>query len=367
MVKITLPDGTEQKHPKGVTGTQVAEGIGAGLAKAALAIKVNGEIRDLFLPIEEDATIEIITSKTEDGKKVLWHSSAHILAEATLELFPGTKLAIGPPIAEGFYYDMDPPQPFTQEDLEKIEERMREIIKRDEKPEKFFITEKEARSKYKDNPYKIDIIDKMEKTKEEEKSGKISFYRQGRFEDMCRGPHMSRTGNAADVKLYKLSGAYWRGDSNNPMLQRIYGITFTDKKEVKAWVKRREEAEKRNHMKIGAAMDLYSMQKEAPGSIFFHPRGTVIYNLLVEFLRKEQTKRGYVEINTPLILNKSLWLQSGHWDHYKENMYFTEIDEQAFAVKPMNCPCGILVYKQGRYTYKDLPLRLADFGTVHRL
>ncbi|MBN2067865.1 MAG: threonine--tRNA ligase [Candidatus Diapherotrites archaeon] len=296
--------------------------------------------------------------KPEDRER-LWHSSSHVMAAAVKQLYPGTKLAIGPAIEEGFYYDFDVEKPFKPEDLEKIEKRVEEIIKSNERFEKSEVSKKEAMELFKGEPYKIELINELP-------GSKASIYTTGSFVDLCKGPHIESTLQIGAVKLLRVSGAYWRGSEKNKMLQRIYGISFPDKKQLKQWVHLREEAEKRNHLKLGKELDLFSMHAEAPGCVFIHAKGMVIWNALVGFWREEHRKAGYVEIKTPAILKKTLWEQSGHWDHYKENMYFTQIDGEDFAVKPMNCPGGILVYKTKRHSYKELPLRIAELGEVHR-
>ncbi len=297
--------------------------------------------------------------KKEEDRKRFWHSSSHILAAAVKELYPKAKFAIGPAIEEGFYYDFDVEKPFKPEDLENIEKKIKEIIKKNDKFEKEEVDKKKALEMFKDQPYKVELIKELT-------DKKVGVYTTGNFTDLCKGPHVESAGRIGAVKLLKVSGAYWRGSEKNKMLQRIYGISFPDKKQLRQWLFAREEAEKRNHVKIGKELDLFSMHPEAPGSVFIHPNGMVIWNILTEFWMDAHGKAGYVEINTPLILKRTLWEQSGHWDHYKENMYFTKIDNEDFAVKPMNCPGGILVYKTKRHSYRELPLRMAELGVVHR-
>ncbi len=296
--------------------------------------------------------------KKEEDRKRFWHSTSHVLAEAVKELYPKTKLAIGPAIEEGFYYDFDI-KPFKPEDLEKIGKKMLEIIKANEKFIKKEISKEQALKQFKDEPYKIELIKELP-------GKKVSTYTSGKFTDLCKGPHIESTGRIGAVKLLRVSGAYWKGSEKNKMLQRIYGISFPDKKMLRQWLFVREEAEKRNHLKLGKKLDLFSMQPEAPGCVFIHPNGMVVWNELVKFWKDEHRKAGYVEVSTPIILKKTLWEQSGHWDHYKENMYFTTIDKEDFAVKPMNCPGGILIYKTKRRSYRELPMRVAELGTVHR-
>jgi len=296
--------------------------------------------------------------KPEDRKK-FWHSSSHVMAAAVKEIFPKAKLAIGPAIEEGFYYDFDVKESFKPEDFEKIEKKMAEIIKRNEKFVKKDVGKKDALKLFKDEPYKIELINELP-------GKKVSLYYTGKFVDLCKGPHIDKAGQIGSFKLLKVSGAYWRGSEKNKMLQRIYGVSFQDKKQLRQWLHLREEAEKRNHVKLGKELDLFSMHPEAPGAVFIHPNGMVIWNLLIEFWMREHEKAGYVEVQTPIIMKKELWERSGHWDHYKENMYFTEIDGEEFAVKPMNCPGGILIYKNSRHSYRELPMRIAELGVVHR-
>jgi len=296
--------------------------------------------------------------KAEDRER-LWHSTSHVLAAAVQQLYPDAKLAIGPAIEEGFYYDFDVAQPFKPEDLEKIEKKMEEIIKSGEKFVQKEKSKKEALELFKEQPYKIELIKGLP-------GEKATVYETGKFFDLCKGPHIENTKQIGAAKLLRVSGAYWKGSEKNKMLQRIYGISFPDKKMLRQWIFAREEAEKRNHLKLGKELDLFSMQPEAPGCVFIHPNGMVVWNQLIDFWREEHRKAGYVEVSTPLILKKELWLKSGHWDHYKENMYFTVIDGEDFAVKPMNCPGGILIYKTRRRSYRELPLRVAELGIVHR-
>ena len=297
-------------------------------------------------------------NKQEDREK-LWHSSSHVVAAAVKELYPDALLAIGPAIEEGFYYDFDVKQPFRPEDLQRIEARANELIKKNERFVKKDISKKEAEKLFGNEKYKLELIADLP-------GSKVCIYSTGKFVDLCKGPHIESASQIGAVKLLRVAGAYWRGDSKNKMLQRIYGISFPGKKMLDDWLHLREEAEKRNHLKLGAELDLFSMHPEAPGCAFIHPKGMVVWNELLKFWREEHEKAGYVEIQTPMILKKELWLQSGHWDHYKENMYFTKIDEEDFAVKPMNCPGAILVFKARRKSYKELPLRMAELGIVHR-
>ena len=297
----------------------------------------------------------------QDYRQQLWHTASHVLAEAVTSLFPDAKPTIGPPIEEGFYYDFDVKKPFTPDDLKKIEQKMSEIIKRNDKIVGKEISKEEALQLFKGNQFKQELINEFAG-----EGKKLTVFSQGKFLDLCKGGHVESTGKIKAVKLVKTSGAYWRGSEKNPMLQRIYGIAFPEKSMLEEWVKRVEEAEKRNHLRLGKELDLFSMQEEAPGTVFFHPKGKIVWNELEGFLRKEQFKRGYVEVTTPIIMKEELWKKSGHWDHYKENMYFTEIDEEGYAIKPMNCPGHILIYKNSRHSYRELPQRITEFGIVHR-
>ncbi len=358
MVKITFPDGSSKDFKDGITGIDIAKNISEGLARQALAIKVDDQVWDLSREIKHDAKIQILTFKDKQGLEVFRHSSAHILADAVTQLFKYAKPTIGPVVEEGFYYDFDH-EPFKPEDLEKIELKMKEIIKANLKFERKQVSKKEAIDLFRDNPYKTEMIRELDEDT-------VTIYQHGDFVDLCRGPHVQSTGQIKAIKLTKLAGAYWRADAKNKMLQRIYGISYTDKKDLKNYLTLIEEAKKRNHVKIGKQLDLFSIHEEGPGFPFFHDHGSHIYNKLIEFMREEMRKRNYEENRTPMILNKSLWLKSGHWDHYKESMYFTKIDEGEFAVKPMNCPGNLLIYKTKVHSYKELPLKAGEFGTVHR-
>lgn len=297
---------------------------------------------------------------SKEEREKFWHSSSHLMAAAIIRLFPEAKTTIGPPIDEGFYYDFDIEKPFTPEDLAKIEEEMKKLSKKNDKFERKEISRADALKLFKDNPYKTELIKDLPETE------KISIYKTGDFADLCRGPHIDYTARIKAFKLLKVSGAYWHADEKNKMLQRIYGISFPTKEQLDEYVNRVEEAKKRNHLKLGKELDLFSMQEESPGVPFFHPKGMAIWNSLMAYWRSEHFRRGYVEVNTPLILKKTLWVQSGHWNHYKENMYFTKIDDEDYAVKPMNCPGHILIYKNTRHSYRELPIRMAEAGTVHR-
>jgi threonyl-tRNA synthetase len=331
------------------------------LAKKALAVKVNGQKKDLADKPNENDEMEIITFEMSEGKEIFFHSSSHIMAQAVQLLFPDTKLAIGPAIEEGFYYDFDTEHTFTPDDFRTIEKKMKEIVRENLPFQKRTLKKEEAIALFQKRGeiYKIELLNELP---DEE----VTIYQQGDFIDLCRGPHVPSTGKIKAFKLLSLAGAYWRGNEKNKMLQRIYGISFDSRDALDNYLKMIEEAKRRDHRKIGKELDLFSFQEEGIGFPFFHPKGMIIRNLLESFWREEHLKHGYQEINTPIILNKSLWIKSGHWDHYKENMYFTKIDGQDFAVKPMNCPGGILVYKSRLHSYKELPLRIAELGLVHR-
>ena len=363
MIRITLPDGV-QTYSAPVRGAEIAARSGDTAADGALAVRIDGVLRDLGDFIEHDACVEIITRDHREALELLRHDAAHVLAEAVKELHPEAQVTIGPTIENGFYYDFARERPFTPEDLEKIEARMREIVARDEPIEReswarddairFFETEGEH--------YKAEIVAGIPATET------LSVYRQGEFRDLCRGPHLPSTGKlGAAFKLLKVAGAYWRGDHRNPMLQRIYGTAWRNQAELDAHLRQLEEAEKRDHRKLGREMGLFHFQEEAPGAVFWHPRGWTLLQTLIDYMRRRQTRAGYVEINTPDIMERSLWERSGHWDKFGENMFTAEPrEDRVFALKPMNCPGGVQVYKQGIKSYRDLPLRIAEFGKVHR-
>ncbi|KUK34564.1 MAG: Threonine--tRNA ligase [Caldanaerobacter subterraneus] len=359
---IILKDGTQREFEKGMTVYEIAKSISERLAKEAVGGKFNGKVVELNTKIEEDGKLEILTFDDEEGKKIYWHTSSHILAQAVKRLFKEVKLAIGPAIDNGFYYDFDTDRPFTTEDFEAIEQEMNKIIKEDYKLERFVLPKDEAIKlmEEKGEPYKVELIEEIPEGEE------ISFYKQGEFTDLCAGPHLMSTGMVKTVKLLSVAGAYWKGDEKNKMLQRIYGISFPKKSMLDEYLHMLEEAKKRDHRKLGKELDLFSIHPEGPGFPFFHPKGMIIRNILEDFWRKEHIKHGYQEIKTPIILNEELWRRSGHWDHYKENMYFTEIDGETYAIKPMNCPGAMLVYKSTMHSYRDLPLRLCELGLVHR-
>jgi threonyl-tRNA synthetase len=362
LIKIKLKDGSIKEYSEGITPAQIAADVSAGLAREALAALVNGQVMDLSMPIYEDADLALLTFDDEGGKKAYWHTTSHIMAQAVLRLFPEAKLAIGPAIDNGFYYDFDIDKPFTPEDLINIEEEMRKIIKEDLSLERFELPRDEAVKfmQGRNQPYKVELIEALSE------NAVISFYKQGEFVDLCAGPHIPSTGKVKAVKLLSVAGAYWRGDEHNKMLQRIYGISFPKKSMLDEYLTRIEEAKQRDHRKLGQELDLFSLHEEGPGFPFFHPKGMIIRNVLEDFWRKEHRKHGYEEIKTPIILNKELWIQSGHWDHYKDNMYFTKIDDQDYAIKPMNCPGSMIMYKRTMHSYKELPIRLCELGLVHR-
>ena len=349
----------------GVNGFDVANKISPNLAKAALAITVNGKTQDLSTPITTDATVTIITGKDKEGLHILRHSCSHVMAQAVKELWPDVQVTIGPAIENGFYYDFARKEPFTTEDFEKIEAKMHEIVKRDEKLERIVMPRNEAIKYFKDmgEHYKAEIIEDLPEDET------ISLYRQGAFTDLCRGPHVPSTGKIGDAfKLMKVAGAYWRGDSTKEMLQRIYATAWADKKDLKAYLEMLEEAEKRDHRKLGKEMDLFHFEPEyAPGAVFWHDKGYKIYRKLIEYMRNRQEHNGYIEISTPRVMDRVLWEISGHWDKYGAHNYSGQTeDKKWFCIKPMNCPGGLLVYKQGIKSYRDLPLRVAEFGKVNR-
>ena len=361
---ITLPDGNNIDFPNKVTGLEVAEKISKSLAKQAMVISVDGELKDLEHLIEKDCSVKIFTSKNPEGLETIRHDTAHILAMAVQELFPGTQVTIGPVIDNGFYYDFARKEPFTEDDLTMIENKMKAIVDRDE------ITKREVwdrnkaidHFKKKGEIYKAELIEAIPENED------VSIYFHGDWHDLCRGPHLSSTGKIGKYfKLMKVSGAYWRGDSNNEMLQRIYGTSWASQKDLDDHLKRIEEAEKRDHRKLGKEMDLFHFREESPGSVFWHERGWALFQKLINYMRSRQDAAGYKEVNTPEILDRQLWEKSGHWEKYGENMYTSETpDEKVFAIKPMNCPGHIQVFNQGLKSYRDLPLRITEFGKVHR-
>lgn len=362
MIKVTLKDGSIREVEQGTTIAELASSISRGLAKVAVAGKVNDTMKDLAYPLTEDTTVEIVTIDSEEGLEVLRHSTAHLMAEAVGNLFPGTKFGIGPAIAKGFYYDFDSEHVFTPEDLESIEKEMNRLVKEKHSFQRREVSRAEALSHFGKlgEKYKVELIEGLPD------DATISMYSQGNFTDLCAGPHLPSTATIKAFKLMSLAGAYWRGSEKNKMLQRIYGTVFAKPADLEDHLFKLEEAKRRDHRKLGLELDLFSLHEEGPGFPFFHPKGMILRNALEDFWRQEHRRRGYQEIKTPIILNRSMWEQSGHWDHYKENMYFTEIDDQDFCVKPMNCPGGMIMYKTKMRSYRDLPLRVGELGLVHR-
>ena len=364
MVVIRLPDGSKRDFDGPVTGLELAESIGRRLAKDAVAVRVDGDLWDLNRPIESDSDVQIVTRGEDDGVEILRHDAAHLLAEAVKELYPETQVTIGPAIDNGFYYDFAREEPFRPEDLEQIEQRMREIVDRDESVHREVWDRDEAVRFFTDlgEHYKAEIIGAIPAGES------ITLYRQGRFIDLCRGPHLPSTGRLGKAfRLTKLAGAYWRGDSNNAMLQRIYGTAWPDKKKLDKYLHQLEEAERRDHRRLGREMDLFHFQEEAPGSVFWHPKGWSLFQSLIDYMRTRQDAAGYREINTPELMDRSLWVKSGHVEKFGDNMFVTQTpDERVFALKPMNCPGHVQVFKQGITSYRELPLRLSEFGSVHR-
>ncbi len=361
-IKIAFPDGTFGEFEIGITGNQIAERISKGLAKEALAIDVNGEVWDLSRKIENDAAIRILKWDDDGGKKAYWHSSAHLMAEAVEYIFPGTKFGIGPPIEQGFYYDIDMgDHALTSDDLARIEEKMYEFAKRDVsyvRQEKLW-DEAVTFFKKKGDPYKLELLDEL-------RNEKITFYRQGNFTDLCYGPHIPSTGRIKAIKLLSVAGAYWRGDERNKMLQRIYGISFPSTKELDDYLFRLEEAKRRDHRKLGKELELFVFHSISPGAPFWLPKGMIVFRELEKFLRLELDKRGYQEISSPILVRKDLWERSGHWTHYKENMFFFETENTVYSLKPMNCPESTYVYADKVRSYRDLPLRFSEIGRLHR-
>ena len=363
MPVITLPDGNQKVFDQPVSVADIAASIGPGLAKAALAGKVNGHLVDTSTVVDHDAAVSIVTDKDPDGLSIIRHSTAHLLANAVQELFPGAQVTIGPVIEDGFYYDFAYKTPFSSDDLAAIEKRMAEIAARDVKVHRRLLPRDEAVEHFKriGEHYKAEIIGAIPAGEP------ISLYGQGDWEDLCRGPHVPSTGKLKAFKLMKVAGAYWRGDSRNEMLQRIYGTAWANEKQLKEYLTRLEEAEKRDHRRIGKELDLFHLQEEAPGAVFWHPKGWALFQQLISYMRERQSAAGYVEVNTPEIMDRELWVQSGHIANFGENMFMTQTpDERVFAIKPMNCPGHIQVFKQGMRSYRELPLRIAEFGKVHR-
>ncbi len=362
MPRISLPDGSVRDFHNPLTVFDVARDIGAGLAKAAIAATVNGELSDTSALLEEDCELSIITARDAAGLEVIRHSTAHLLAQAVKQLFPEAQVTIGPVIADGFYYDFSYRPGFSEDDLAAIEQRMSQIAKADYRVQRTLIERKAAVEFFRDQGevYKAEIIESIPDDE------KLSLYSQNGFTDLCRGPHVPSTGHLKAFKLMKVAGAYWRGDSSNEMLQRIYGTAWPDKKQLKAYLNQLEEAAKRDHRKLGRQLDLFHMQEEAPGMVFWHPRGWALYQTLQQYMRTEQRKRNYLEINTPAVVDYSLWERSGHADKFGDDMFSVKSEGRDFALKPMNCPCHIQVFNQGLKSYRDLPLRFAEFGSCHR-
>ena len=359
---IKYPDGSQKEYESGVKVSQITGDISEGLLRQSLGAVVNGEILGLDDKVYEDSDFKVVKFEDKEGKQIFWHTASHIMAYAIQELYPDTKFAIGPSTETGFYYDLDLEHRFVEEDFKAIEDKMKEIAKKDLPVEKIEISREEALKYFKEKgqDYKVELINDLPADE------KITMYKIGDFLDLCKGPHLLSTKKIKAIKLLSIAGAYWRGDSNNKMLQRLYGIAFEKQSQLDEYIERREEAEKRDHRKLGKELDLFSMHEEGPGFPFFHPNGMVLRNNLLNWWRGVLDENGYGEILTPIILNEALWHRSGHWDHYKDNMYFTKIDDGDYAVKPMNCPGSILVYNSNNHSYRDLPIRLAEYGIVHR-
>ena len=362
MLNITLPDGSVRQYESPVTVAQIAASIGAGLVKATVAGKVNGKLVDASDPITEDSTVQIITPKDQEGVEIIRHSCAHLVGHAVKQLYPNAKMVIGPVIEEGFYYDIATEKPFTPEDVAAIEARMKELIAQDYDVIKIMTPRAETIKIFQDRgeEYKLRLIDDMPEVEA------MGMYHHQEYVDMCRGPHVPNTRFLKNFKLTKLAGAYWRGDSNNEMLQRIYGTAWATKDELKAYIQRIEEAEKRDHRKLGKQLDLFHLQDEAPGMVFWHPKGWALWQTIEQHMRKELNAAGYKEVKTPQIMDKTFWEKSGHWDNYKDNMFVTSSEKREYAVKPMNCPGHVQIFNNGLRSYRDLPMRLAEFGSCHR-
>lgn len=362
MLNITLPDGSVRQYEAPVTVAQIAASIGSGLAKATVAGKVNGKLVDASDPISKDASVQIITPKDKEGVEIIRHSCAHLIGHAVKQLYPNTKMVIGPVIEDGFYYDIATDKPFTPDDVAAIEARMKELINQDYDVVKIMTPRAETIKTFQERgeEYKLRLIDDMPEVEE------MGLYHHQEYVDMCRGPHVPNTRFLKNFKLTKLAGAYWRGDSNNEMLQRIYGTAWATKDELKAYIQRIEEAEKRDHRKLGKQLDLFHLQDEAPGMVFWHPRGWALWQTIEQHMRKELDAAGYREVKTPQIMDKTFWEKSGHWDNYKDNMFVTQSEKREYAVKPMNCPGHVQIFNNSLRSYRDLPMRLAEFGSCHR-
>ena len=359
MINITFPDNSIKSFENNPSGMDVAKSISDGFARNCVAMKIDGRLLDLSQTIKEDSAISFITAKDDEGLDILRHSSAHVMAEAVLNIYKDAKLTIGPVVEDGFYYDIDM-DPISKDDLGAIEAQMKKIIKAKSTFERKVVSKEQALEIFKDNPFKLELINELDEDQE------ISLYQNGRFIDLCRGPHIPHTGMIKGFKLLKISGAYWRADQTREQLQRLYGISFFDKKKLNKYIHMVEEAKKRDHRKLGTRLDLYSFHDEAAGMPFFHAKGVEIWNALLKYWRDEHKAAGYVETKTPLMLNRKLWEKSGHWENYRENMYTSVIDDEEYAIKPMNCPGGMLLYKTKAYSYRDLPLRAGEVGLVHR-
>ena len=362
MVQITLPDGSLREYPNPVTVAEVAASIGAGLAKAALGGKVDGQLVDTSYLLSRDASVAVVTAKDPDGLELIRHSTAHLLAYAVKSLFPQAQVTIGPVIDNGFYYDFSFERPFTPDDLSAIEKRMSELANKDELVVRRVLPRDEAVTYFKSlgEHYKAEIIQSIPAAED------VSLYREGEFEDLCRGPHVPSTGRLKHFKLMKVAGAYWRGDSKNEMLQRIYGTAWASKEDLQLYLTQLEEAEKRDHRKLGKELDLFHMDDHAPGLVFWHPNGWTLWQMVEQYMRQVYRDNGYLEVKAPQILDKTLWEKTGHWDKYRENMFTTESEKRDYALKPMNCPGHILIFNQGIKSYRDLPLRYGEFGQCHR-
>ncbi|MFH2092937.1 MAG: threonine--tRNA ligase [Pseudomonadota bacterium] len=359
MITITLPDNSIKSFENIPTGMDVATSISEGFARNCVAMRTNDQLKDMDTLLTQDCAVSFITTKDEEGLNILRHSSAHVMAEAVLNIYKDAKLTIGPVVEDGFYYDIDM-APISEEDMEPIEAEMKKIIQAKNVFKRKVVTKQEALELFKDNKFKVELINELDENEE------ISLYQNGQFIDLCRGPHIPHTGMIKGVKLLKISGAYWRADQSREQLQRLYGISFFDKKQLNDYIHLIEEAKKRDHRKLGTKLDLYSFHDEAAGMPFFHAKGMDIWNALLEYWRDEHKQAGYVETKTPVMLNRKLWEQSGHWENYRENMYTSVIDEEEYAIKPMNCPGGMILYKTKSYSYRDLPLRAGEVGLVHR-
>ena len=362
MPEITLPDGSRRRYDHAVTPAEVARDIGAGLARAAVGARIDGRLADCDEPIERDARVEIVTPKDDDGVHMIRHSTAHLMAQAVKQLWPETQVTIGPVVEDGFYYDFAGEHTFTPDDLERIEARMQELVEADYPIRREVVERERARQEFRERGehYKLEILDDIPSDQE------IRLYRQGDFVDPCRGPHVPSTGRLGAFKLTKLAGAYWRGDSSREMLQRIYGTAWPDRKQLGAYLRRLEEAAKRDHRKLGRQLDLFHFQEDAPGMVFWHQRGWQLYRVIEDYMRERQQAYGYQEVHTPQILDRSLWERSGHWAKFRDGMFFTQADEHDYAIKPMNCPGHVQLFNQGLKSYRDLPLKIAEFGIVHR-